>query len=308
MKRAAGLFPEILIVPVFYVVAVWLWRSTGSIFYLFNFVYIGTAIGIGMVLAARVLRERHGFARRVTQFLIGLYMLGFLGLLERENMQIEGFWLYLFSGFFAGAVIHYAAAKIAGPLIFGRGWCGWACWTAMVLDLLPFKESHGRVPRLGRLRYVHFGISLGIALLAWFAFTYRPLTDTGLAINELYWLLAGNALYYATGIALAFGFRDNRAFCKYLCPIAVFLKTTSRFALLKVRGDPVKCNMCGLCEKACPMDIRIRDYITAGTRVLSTECILCQTCISTCQTGALRVTVGLDLGGREFVHQQGRSR
>ena len=30
--------------------------------------------------------------------------------------------------------------------------------------------------------------------------------------------LAGNALYYIAGIALAFAFKDNRAFCKYLCP------------------------------------------------------------------------------------------
>ena len=76
-KRAGGIFPAILIAPVFYVIAVWLWRSTGSIFYLFNFVYIGTAIGVGIVLMARLPRERHGFARRVTQFLIGLYLLGF---------------------------------------------------------------------------------------------------------------------------------------------------------------------------------------------------------------------------------------
>ncbi len=65
--------------------------------------------------------------------------------------------------------------------------------------------------------------------------------------------------------------------------------------------------MCGLCEKACPMDIRIRDYITAGTRVLSTECIFCESCVNACPNGALRVTAGLDLGGREFLHQQGRS-
>ena len=106
----------------------------------------------------------------------------------------------------------------------------------------------------------------------------------------------------------AFRLRDNGAFCKYLCPIAVFLKTTSRFALLKVRGDPEKCNMSGLCEKACPMDIRIRDYIAAGTRVLSTECIFCSSCVNACPNGALRVMARLDLGGRELLHQQDRSR
>lgn len=60
----------------------------------------------------------------------------YLGFLCRENMQIEGFWYYLFLGVFEAATIHYVVAKIFGPLLFGRGWCGYACWTAMVLDLL----------------------------------------------------------------------------------------------------------------------------------------------------------------------------
>jgi hypothetical protein len=51
-------------------------------------------------------------------------MLGFLGLLMKENMQLEGFFFYMFTGFFAGSVIHYMVAKIFGPLVFGRGFCG----------------------------------------------------------------------------------------------------------------------------------------------------------------------------------------
>ena len=70
-------------------------------------------------------------------------------------MQIEGFWYYLFLGVFEEATIHYAVAKIFGPLLFGRGWCGYACWTAMVLDFLPYKQPQKpRKERLGVLRYV----------------------------------------------------------------------------------------------------------------------------------------------------------
>ncbi len=36
---------------------------------------------------------------------------------------------------------------------------------------------------------------------------------------------------------MAFTLKDNRAFCKYVCPITVFLKATSRFSLLKIGGD-----------------------------------------------------------------------
>ena len=84
-------------------------------------------------------------------------MLVYLGLMSQENMQIEGFWYYLFSGVFEAATIHYAVAKIFGPLLFGRGWCGYACWTAMVLDLLPFKAPQKpRKEKLGTMRYVMF--------------------------------------------------------------------------------------------------------------------------------------------------------
>ena len=120
---------------VFESIAVILWQALDNIFYLFNFSYIGTSIAIGLFLFAR----KQKYARHVIQFAVGLYMLGYLGFLQHENMQIEGFWYYLFLGVFEAATIHYAVAKIFGPFIFGRGWCGYACWTAMILDLLPFK-------------------------------------------------------------------------------------------------------------------------------------------------------------------------
>ena len=106
-----------------------------NIFYLFNFSYIGISISLGVFL----LIVKYKYARRVVQLLVGMYMLVYLGLICNENMQIEGFWYYLFMGTFEAATIHYAVAKIFGPLIFGRGWCGYACWTAMVLDFWHIK-------------------------------------------------------------------------------------------------------------------------------------------------------------------------
>ena len=86
-------------------------------------------------------------------------MLVYLGLICGENMQIEGFWYYFFTGVFEAATIHYAVAKIFGPLLFGRGWCGYACWTAMVLDFLPYKVPETPGKKIGWIRYVVFAIS-----------------------------------------------------------------------------------------------------------------------------------------------------
>ena len=116
-------FPLVLLVA-FEAVAVALWLTRDNLFYLFNFSYIGVSISLGVFLFVKEYRH----ARRIVQLLVGLYMLVYLGLICGENMQIEGFWYYLFTGVFEAATIHYAVAKIFGPLLFGRGWCGYACW------------------------------------------------------------------------------------------------------------------------------------------------------------------------------------
>ncbi len=261
----------------FEAVAVSLWLTTGVIFYLWNFTYIGSCIALGLVLYQKKFR----YARQVVQFAVGLYMLVYLGILSRENMQIEGFWYYLFLGVFQAAVIHYAVAKLFGPLLFGRGWCGYACWTAMVLDLLPYKAPKSPRKKLGWIRYLVFTLSLTF-VGALFLLRVPGLDDI------LFWsFLIGNAVYYAVGIALAFAFRDNRAFCKYVCPITVFLKPASYFALVRIRVDEAKCVSCGACKKVCPMNVDMTN--NARSRVNGTECILCSACVDACPKGALKM-------------------
>jgi ferredoxin-type protein NapH len=300
-NKLKDLRTPIIIFIAFWAIAIVLWQTKGNIFYLFNFGYIGTAVGVGISLYVLLPRKQKPSGRRFAQLFVGIYMLGFLGLIGKENMQLEGFFFYLLAGIFAGSVIHYVVAKVAGPVLFGRGFCGWACWTSMVLDFLPHKRNlDGRRPALWEtVRYVHFIVSLCLVLTVWFLFfRHRPaLIDN----SELLWLVVGNVFYFGSAIILALSLRDNRAFCKYLCPITVILKTTSRFALLKIGGDRNKCTQCGACVKACPMNINIMEYISNGQRVLSTECIFCLTCTTVCPTGLLGATFKMDIGGKEIL-------
>ena len=297
------LVPGVIIVA-FWILGIAMWQSSGYIEALLHFGYIGTAVGVGIGLYNALPRKNKPLGRKLALFLVGGYMLIFLGLLGSENIQIEWVFFSLLSGFSGAALSHYLIAKIFGPLLFGRLWCGWACWTVMILDLLPHNRSRGRVSgRWGHLRYTHSALSLGLVLLVWFAFDYRDRIYYG-SLTGLYWLLAGNALYYLVGITLALLLKDNRAFCKYLCPITVFLKATSRFSLLKIKGEGEKCNECGACIRVCPMDIRIPDYVKNGQRVLSTECTLCLTCTNTCPTGALHASFGFDIGGKELLQER----
>lgn len=267
----------LIMLAIFEGVAVSLWLGKGNLFYLFNFSYIGGAIALGLVLYIRKYKN----ARRVVQFLVGMYMLLYLGLLSNENMQIEGFWYYLFTGVFEAATIHYAVAKIFGPLFFGRGWCGYACWTAMVLDLLPYKQPKGPRKKIGWLRYVMFaGSFVFVSMLFLF--------QVGNLERIMFWcFLFGNLLYYIIGIGLAFLFKDNRAFCKYICPITVFLKPMSYFSALRVKVDEGKCIGCDKCRRICPMNVDMRD--NSRKRENGTECILCMECVDNCPKGALKI-------------------
>lgn len=79
-------FVAIIMFVIFEIIAITLWLSKDNLFYLFNFTYIGCALSLGIALFI----NNHKYARRITQLLVGLYMLIYLGLICNENMQIEG--------------------------------------------------------------------------------------------------------------------------------------------------------------------------------------------------------------------------
>jgi ferredoxin-type protein NapH len=104
----------------------------------------------------------------------------------------------------------------------------------------------------------------------------------------MFWsFILGNAIYYIVGIVLAYAMKDNRAFCKYICPITVFLKPASYYSLTRVTVDPDKCITCNKCKKICPMNVDMLD--NRRSRLNGTECILCMACVKSCPKNALKM-------------------
>lgn len=267
----------VIMETIFIIIALLVYMITANTFFIFNFLYIGTAIAVGLFLMAK----GKDFARNVILLAIGSYLFIYVGIMGHENISMSGFWYYLFSGVFEAAVIHFLIAKIAGPFIFGRGWCGYACWTAMILDLLPYKTPQNERKNWGYVRYVLF-----MVILCFVAGLFITKANN-LDLIMYYAFIAGNLAYYAVGIILAFKLKDNRAFCKYVCPITVFLKASSYFSILRVTVDDDKCVGCAKCTAQCPMDVDMLD--NSRKRNNGTECILCLRCVHACKKEALKL-------------------
>jgi ferredoxin-type protein NapH len=234
--------------------------------------------------------------RRFTILLVGLGLFTVSVLLER-NVQLEGLVFGALTGVTLGAVTHYLL-KLFLTLLFGRVWCAWACWTGALLDQLPYRKSAGWLTGgWSGLRYLHFALSCLLVLLV-----FKLGFESGaLGSSAVVWFVVGNVAYWGFGVVLAVALHDNRAFCKYACPVSVVLKLVARPALLKISGDSKTCLECQskACTTLCPMDIQIPEYIGSGMRLCSSECIACLQCVAICPPNTLKLSIGFDYSAQE---------
>lgn len=276
------------------------WRFSGALAPLVFFGYLGTVLAPGIAYYLSLPAHRRLTGRRVLTVSLAVAMFAAAlarALFQQSVVQVEGLLFELLAGVFGAAVLHFLIAKLLGPLLFGRVYCGWACWTGMVLDLLPYRISKGRLSGAWRwLPCAHLAASVALVVTLTLGFGYVPGPAGALA-----WFLGGSALYYALGIGLALWLKDNRAFCKYACPAGLLARPAARYSLVKVAGNPEKCNGHAECIAVCPMDIRIIDYTRLHLRVLSSDCILCQNCINVCPDGALSLSLGVEAHGIEML-------
>src|SRR3974390_3094625 len=86
---------------------------------------------------------RKQMARRMVLLTGGLSIMAF-SLLGKANLDLEGFFMLLFLGTAGAAIGHTLITVIIGPVFIGRFLCGWGCWRAMILELLPVRQTPGR--------------------------------------------------------------------------------------------------------------------------------------------------------------------
>jgi polyferredoxin len=254
--------------------------------FLIIFPWIGISISLGIYLRRILPQQKRNLGRKVSILLIMPILLLFVPIFNNENFQLEGVMLIILVGFFSKGFIHYAIAKLFGPLIWGRGFCGWACWTAAILDWLPIQKEGIISPKLKDLRYLALLISILLPVILVFAINYDVRANY-IHKAELGWMIVGNMIYYGLAIPMAFYFKDKRAFCKVACPVSLVMKVPTKFALIRKRPSGIECIECGVCNEVCLMDVDVRSYLSRGQKVKSTECILCGECKINCPVGAI---------------------
>lgn len=259
---------------------------------------LGLSLGPCFALYAFAPHRHKQTMRRLVLFAGGLSIIAF-SVLGAASMDLEGFFMLLFLGTMGAAVGHTLVTLILGPVFFGRFLCGWGCWRAMVLEVLPIRSTPGRRTGVWSiLAFLGLALSIASAAVSVFLLGHRPGGTPGtFHSGSVRVIVISFAVYYVLSIGLAVTLRDRRAFCKYLCPSGAILGVTSRLSILKMHADARLCNDCGACSQICPMDIDVAHFARLGQRVLSGQCILCQRCAHACPTGALQLSAAFDLAG-----------
>jgi polyferredoxin len=257
-----------------------------------GFFFVFIPIGASISLGSFVNKYNPNLGRKISILIIALVLLLFLGVYQHENLQIEEtaiyFVYFINTGIFTRVLIHYAIAKILGPFIFGRGYCGWGCYTAALFEWLPINENN-KIPK--KYTYIRIPVLL-ISLIIPFILIANGYDYMSEHINypktgQFIWFLIGNISYYIIGVILAIIFKKKRAFCKVMCPVSLVMKLPTRVSLIKIRPSGNKCIECGKCNKVCPMDVDIKNYIKKEQKVLASECILCGECRKKCPVKAI---------------------
>lgn len=171
-------------------------------------------------------------------------------------------------------------------ILFGRGFCGWACPGGLVSGVLSNLSSIGKKTRKGTDGKLHLlkYLTLAATLLVWLWMSnprlaipirtgdfWESVSLTFQHANNL-WLIRSIGVLVLLVVGGVFG----NVWCRYLCPTGGALEILRNLGLFQFRKSK-KCDHCGLCSKICEM----------STEPDSFNCTNCGDCKNICRSNAI---------------------
>jgi polyferredoxin len=190
--------------------------------------------------------------------------------------------------------------------VSGRSFCGWICPLGTLQGIFAGvgRRLFGRKQRLdmtrdGRWRWLRWPILAVFTVGAWYGgkLLIRPY-DPWVAWMHI-WEPMEVLEEFPIGLAvlvlsLLGGMLVARPFCRYLCPMGIFLAALNKGSAVRLRVNQESCIHCMACDRKCPVGIPIE----SATVVSTTECISCGECVPVCPVpDTLYFTIGR---GRRF--------
>jgi polyferredoxin len=199
-------------------------------------------------------------------------------------------------GVITGSFIVFLAMLI-GSIFLGRLFCGYLCPAGGIQEFAML--VNGKRPRQGwknNIKYVIWAIWITVIIVC-FIFRKQKLT-----VNFFYMTTHGisianigdYATYYGVMLlifapCIIFG---KRIFCHYFCWMAPFMVIGSKIGdllhikRLKLSADKNACINCHMCDKSCPMSLKVSEKVQIG-KMDDNECILCGSCVDNCPKKAI---------------------
>jgi ferredoxin-type protein NapH len=206
-----------------------------------------------------------------------------------KDIALNNIWVLLFIYFFVA--IEYpifgilALVCMLAPVItaffLGRKWCGNFCprgnFSDKILSKISFKKNFPKFIKTNLFR----GFVLFVIL---YVFVYQLMyvknfDDLGIIFIRM--------VFVTTVLAVILGiFFKPRIWCVF-CPmgtISTFVSSISK-RVKKIIIEKDKCVSCNICNKNCPMEIKITDN---EKEIEDPNCIKCYECVKSCKMDAFK--------------------
>ena len=228
-----------------------------------------------------------------------MYSWYYLGWNSIGKLSFSGFTSLLVGHFNMAAV--FCLVLIISLILGGRLFCGYGCKLSAFQELTEWiYQRIGFRPQLvhTRARMVRLLILVPYLLPVLYTWQEVGLTtayyDLGAVVPwtaDIPQTVLGSVFYFASITFVLTALFGRRAFCRLICPFALFFQTFEHLPWVPRVQQRSRCIGCDVCTKACPMGVDVAGDILRTGAVKDPECIRCMVCVDVCPVKGLQYSL-----------------